>query len=233
MVHQPVARCGVVIPSGGRGERMGAGTPKQFRELAGTPMLLRTIRAFVQHPLVKEIVVPVPHTFMDRPPPWLADVAGAGLRLTPGGGTRAESVHRGVVALSDGCDIVVIHDAARPFVSLDTIDAVIHRAAAGDAAIAAVPVSDTLKRGDAVGRWIVDTVDRARLWRAQTPQGFPLGTLLAAYERRPAWADEGHTDEAALVEAAGFRVGLVPDSTRNIKITTPEDLEIAEAILRA
>ncbi len=230
-----VIRCGVVIPSGGRGTRLsgeGGGPPKQFRELGGVPMLLRALRPFAAHPAVAEIVIPLPEDALRRPPVWLREATDDRVRLIAGGATRAESVHRGVRALSEACTVILVHDAARPFVTDDTVSAVVRRAANGSAAIAAVPISDTVKLADETGEWVQETVDRRRLWRAQTPQGFPRQLLLDAYSSRSNWAEEGHTDEAALVEAAGFRVALVLDSTRNIKVTTPNDLIIAEALIQ-
>jgi 2-C-methyl-D-erythritol 4-phosphate cytidylyltransferase len=195
-------------------------------------MLLRALRPFAAHPAVAEIVIPIPDETLRNPPVWLREATGDRLRLVAGGATRAESVHHGVRALSEACTIILVHDAARPFVSTDTVSAVVRRAAEGAAAIAAVPISDTVKLADETGEWVQETVDRSRLWRAQTPQGFPRELLLDAYASRSNWAAEQHTDEAALVEAAGFRVALVPDSTRNIKVTTPNDLIFAEALIQ-
>ena len=195
-------------------------------------MLLRVLRPFVVHPAVAEIVIPLPEDVLGNPPVWLREATGDRVRLVAGGATRAESVHHGVRALSDACTVILVHDAARPFVTADTVSAVVRRAANGAAAIAAVPISDTVKLADETGEWVQETVDRSRLWRAQTPQGFPRQLLLDAYASRSNWAEEGHTDEAALVEAAGFRVALVLDSTRNIKVTTPNDLIIAEALIQ-
>ena len=195
-------------------------------------MLLRALRPFAAHPAVAEIVIPLPEHTLRNPPVWLREATGDRVRLVAGGATRAESVHRGVSALSDACTVILVHDAARPLVTTDTVSAVLQRAANGAAAIAAVPVTDTVKLADETGDWVLETVDRTRLWRAQTPQGFPRQVLLDAYASRSNWAREGHTDEAALVEAAGFRVALVPDSTNNIKVTTPNDLIIAEALIQ-
>ncbi|HLQ21907.1 MAG TPA: 2-C-methyl-D-erythritol 4-phosphate cytidylyltransferase [Gemmatimonadales bacterium] len=217
------------MPAAGRGERAGTGEPKQFRPIAGVPMLLRAIRPFAQHPRVREIVVALPSEFAAAPPPWLSGVAGDRLRLVAGGLTRAGSVRAGLAALSVECRIVLVHDAARPFVAPETVEAVIARAMAGVGAVAAVPVADTLKRVN--GARVAETVARQGLWRAQTPQGFPRELLERAYQAwglAPAGADV--TDDASIVEAAGLPVEVVVDRTTNFKITTPEDFAMAEAL---
>ncbi len=219
---------GVLLPAAGLGERAGGGTRKQFRPVAGVPLLLRSLQLFAGHPRVAAIVVALPPADAERPPPWLADVAGPRLRVVAGGATRAASVGAALAALDPACHIVLVHDAARPFVARETVDAVIAAAARGVGAVAAVPVSDTLKRARGDAR-VVETVDRAGLWRAQTPQGFPRRVLEEAYRRAGASALEA-TDDAFLVEAAGHPVELVLDTSDNIKITTPEDFVLAEAL---
>jgi 2-C-methyl-D-erythritol 4-phosphate cytidylyltransferase len=221
---------GVVIAAGGRGERAGAGEPKQFRPIAGVPMLLRSIRPFGAHPRVRHIVVALPAEAADAPPSWLAEVAGAGLTLVVGGDTRAASVRNGLSSLDPECHLVLVHDAARPFVAPEIVDAVCTRAAEGVAAVPAVPVSDTIKRVDD-GHAVIETVDRAGLWRAQTPQGFPRAMLEEAFGRVADRPNPDYTDEAALVEACGFPVQVVPDRASNLKITTPADFLLAEALL--
>ena len=224
----PEVGVGVVIAAGGRGERAGSTTPKQFREIGGIPMLLRAIRPFAAHPQVAEIIVPLPPAVLSDPPAWLTDLLGNRLQAIPGGETRADSVARGVAALPPNCTGVVIHDAARPFVSIGTLDAIIDAVSRGACAIAAVPVSDTIKRSDPDGVRVLETVDRHGLWRAQTPQGFPRRILEQAYAHMGQSATA--TDEAALVEAIGIPVELILDTTANIKVTTPEDFVVAEAL---
>lgn len=220
---------GVIIAAGGSGIRAGTGDPKQFRPIAGVPMLLRAIRPFSSHPRVREIVVTLPEAAAAAPPDWLRDVAGGKLALVAGGASRGASVYNGFVTLSDACVSVLVHDAARPFASRDTVDAMIARVSAGECTIAAVPVSDTLKRGDTGGAHVLETVPRTGLWRALTPQGFPRQALEQAYAAGAA-AVAAATDESALVEQAGFTVGLLADATSNIKVTTPDDFVIAEAL---
>ena len=219
---------GVVIAAGGRGERAGSTTPKQFRTIGGIPMLLRTIRPFAAHPRVAEIVVPLPPAVLADPPAWLTELLGDRLRAVAGGETRTDSVARGVGALPPSCTSIVIHDAARPFVSTTTIDAIIDAVSRGACAIAAVPVSDTIKRADPRGERVLETVNRHGLWHAQTPQGFPRQILEKAYEYMGQSGTA--TDEAALVEAIGVPVELIQDTTANFKVTTPDDFVVAEAL---
>jgi len=215
---------GVVVVAAGRGERLG-GTPKQFREIAGVPMLLRAIRPFVAHPDVARVVIVLGPDEAGAPPPWLAELAGGALAIVAGGAERTDSVRAGLAALPGSCDVVLVHDAARPFVGREVIDAVIAEVRAGRSAIAAVPLSDTLKEAAADGRTVQRTVPRDRLWRAHTPQGFPRAVLEAAHA---AAGGEAATDDAFLVERRGGTVSLVPDSTRNFKVTTADDLALAD-----
>ena len=223
-----MTKVGVVIPAAGKGERAKGKIPKQFQEIVGVPMLLRTLRPFSAHPLVEQIVVALPADVADDAPEWLATLIGERLHVVPGGATRADSVYSGLMQLRDECDTVVVHDAARPFVSRETIDAVIEVAGGGLGAVACVPVTDTLKR-TVDGTSVVETVNREGLWRAQTPQGFPLVMLRAAYDAAGAGA-YAFTDEGSIAEAMGADVRIVPDAPLNFKVTTPEDFLIAEAL---
>ena len=201
--------------------------PKQFREIAGIPMLLRSIRPFARHPRVGEIVVAVPAEYVERPPAWLEEIAGECLQLTAGGATRGESVHAALRALRPHLAVVLVHDAARPFVSQETVDAVIDRASHGVSVVPAVPVSDTIKRVEPDGVRVLETVERSALWRAQTPQGFPRSALVAAFDRTEPSSWGEFTDEAALVQTAGFPVEVVPDRDGNLKVTTEDDFAMA------
>lgn len=218
---------GVILVAAGAGSRAGAGEPKQFRLIGGAPMLLHALRPFASHPAVAHIVVVLPPTAAAQPPAWLADATGTRVSVTAGGAHRSDSVRAGLAALPASATIVLVHDAARPFVSRDTIDAVIARARSGVGAVAAVPLGDTLKRVDADGH-VTATVAREGLWRAQTPQGFPRPMIAAAYGA----ADQAATDDAALCERAGFPIEVVPDHPGNVKITAPDDFRLAEALLR-
>lgn len=222
---------GVLLAAAGRGERAGAGDPKQFRPIGGVPMLLRAIRPFAQHPRVCHIVVALPAQHVTTPPSWLQELLGGRLCLVAGGATRAASVRAALAALPAECSLVLVHDAARPFVSQETIGAVIDAADAGVAAVPAIPVSDTLKRTAQGERRVLETVERSGLWQAQTPQGFPRPMLEQAFSGAEASGEWNFTDEAALVEAAGHTVVVVPDRSSNVKLTTPEDFALAEAII--
>lgn len=216
---------GVLVVAGGRGERLGGGVLKQYREIAGVPMLVRALRPFVSHPEVAHVVVALPATQAAAPPAWLALLIGDALSVVSGGASRSESVRNALGALREECGIVLVHDGARPFPARDTIDGVIRAARTGDGAVAAVPLSDTLKETDATDGWVARTIPREHLWRAQTPQGFPREVLASAHQR--ADADDA-TDDATLVELAGHPVRIVADTPRNFKITTVDDLALAE-----
>lgn len=215
----------MLLVAGGRGERAGAGTLKQFRELAGVPLLLRALRPFSSHPDVAHIVIALPAEHAAAPPAWLSELQGPAVTLVAGGAERAESVRRALSALPPDAGIVLVHDAARPFVSGEVISAVIAAARAGGAALAAVPLADTLKEADTSGSVVRRTLPRQALWRAQTPQGFRRSILEAAQVAAAA----GATDDSMLVEATGVDVQLVPDSSLNFKVTTSDDFALAEA----
>ena len=225
---------GVVLVAAGQGLRAGGRTPKQFREVAGVPLALRALRPFAAHPAVRHVALVVPAAVAERPSEWLAALRGGALSLVAGGAGRQDSVAAGVRALPPGCSVVLVHDAARPFVSRATIDAVMNVARSGRAVLAAVPVTDTIKEAvagpDRAGAVpVLRTVPREALWRAQTPQGFPRELLERALE---AAAAEGRiaTDDAQMVEWLGEEVVLVPDDAGNMKITTGLDFEVAQLL---
>jgi len=231
------------VVAAGRGDRLGGDVPKQYQLIGGVPMVLRALQPFLSHPDVAQVVLVLPPPDALHPPPFLsaattasgAPAAGASLQsqpltIRPGGRHRGDSVRAGLAALRPECTVVLVHDAARPFVEREVIDAVMRYARAGEGAVPAVPLSDTLKEATAADPSVIRrTHPRARLWRAQTPQGFPRAVLEEAHARA---ASTGHraTDDAALVEAMGVPVRLVPDSCRNLKVTTPEDLALAELL---
>ncbi|CBS86648.1 bifunctional 2-C-methyl-D-erythritol 4-phosphate cytidylyltransferase/2-C-methyl-D-erythritol 2,4-cyclodiphosphate synthase [Azospirillum lipoferum] len=211
--------CIALIVAGGSGQRFGAERPKQYLDLAGKPVLRRTVEAFLRHPQVGGVRVVIDQAWRDA---YDAAVAGLGLPdPVAGGASRQDSVRNGLEALAaDGIpDFVLIHDAARPLIDEATIGAVIAALADKPGAIAAVPVADTLKRGNdgSIGA----TVDREGLWRAQTPQGFRFPAILEAHR---AAAGLSLTDDAAVAERAGLAVALVPSKEDNFKVTTPDDL---------
>jgi 2-C-methyl-D-erythritol 4-phosphate cytidylyltransferase len=220
---------GVVVVAAGRGTRLGGETPKQYQLLAGVPVLLRAVRPFTSHPEVGQVVVVLPPTDVSSPPSFLSDVVGPGLTLVAGGVERRNSVASGLATLRPDCTVVLVHDGARPFVDRGVIDSVIRYARGGEAAVAAVRLSDTVKQGAVDDPTRVErTIPRERLWRAQTPQGFPRALLTRAHAQ--VQDSSSVTDDAALVEACGGVVRLVPDSVRNLKITTPEDLSLAQLL---
>jgi 2-C-methyl-D-erythritol 4-phosphate cytidylyltransferase len=221
---------GVVVVAAGRSTRLGGGAVKQYRPVAGVPLVLRSVRPFAAHPEVAQVVLVLPPADAASPPAFLTALQGPALTLAPGGAERADSVAAGLAALRPECRIVLVHDGARPFPAREVIDAVIAYARAGDGAIAALPVTDTIKEAMAEEPTrVASTVPRGRLWRAQTPQGFPRALLEHAYARAGSDASSA-TDEAALVEACGGTVRLVPDTVRNLKVTTPDDLALAERL---
>jgi 2-C-methyl-D-erythritol 4-phosphate cytidylyltransferase len=222
---------GVIVVAAGKGTRIGGDAPKQYRHIGGVPMVLRALRPFTSHPDVAHVALVLPAPDAASPPAFLTSLPSEALTIVAGGERRADSVAAGLGALRPECQVVLVHDGARPFADRGVIDAVIRHARAGDGAIAAVPVTDTLKEGAAASPdRVARTVPRDRLWRAQTPQGFPRALLIRAYARMAGGGDSVATDDAALVEACGGTVRLVPDSVRNLKITTPEDLVLAELL---
>jgi 2-C-methyl-D-erythritol 4-phosphate cytidylyltransferase len=221
---------GVIVVAAGRSTRLGGGAAKQYRPVAGVPLVLRAIRPFAAHPEVAHLVLVLPPADAASPPDFLAGHLGGALTLVAGGKERADSVAAGLAAVRPECRVVLVHDGARPFPARKVIDAVIAHARAGEGAIAALPVTDTIKEADPGDPTRIGaTVPRSRLWRAQTPQGFPRELLERAYAAAAARASDA-TDEAALVEACGGTVRLVPDTIRNLKVTTPDDLALAQCL---
>ena len=219
---------GVVIVAAGAGRRVGGEELKQFRWVAGKPMLLHSLQEFQQRPDVALVVCVIPRNYVADPPPWIFQSDLDRLLLSGGGEERSESVYNGLGDLPDSVKIVVVHDAARPLVTPETIDRVIAEARKGHGAVAALPVVDTIKRVDG-DRRIVETVDRTALWRAQTPQAFPRDMLVRAHEAARE-AGISATDDAALCERMGFTVVVVQGSERALKVTDEADFARAESL---
>lgn len=217
-------RAAAVIVAGGAGTRFGGAVRKQYLAVGGTPVLLRAIRPFLNHPRISAVVVVLPPDDVAHPPAWLADLP---IRIVAGGAERGDSVLNGVLATPEDAARVLIHDGARPFVSTGIIDRVLD-ACADVGAIAAVPVTDTIQQVDVAGV-ILHTPDRSALWQAQTPQGFPRAGILDAYRRA---AEEGitGTDDAALYTRYIGPVRVVMGAYDNLKVTRPDDLPMAELI---
>jgi 2-C-methyl-D-erythritol 4-phosphate cytidylyltransferase len=223
-----------IIAAGGRGRRLGAPVPKQALILGGRPMLQWSVEAFLGCRRVSEVVVVVPPEWVPAPPAYLQRT---GLRVVAGGDRRQDSVARGFDAVSETSDVILVHDAARPFVDEAMIGRAIDAAAEAGAAIVAAPSRDTVKwapghaADTAAPRLIERTLPREAIYLAQTPQAFRREVLrdAVALGRRGVEA----TDEAGLAEQAGHAVRLVEGGARNMKVTTGEDLVIAEALLAA
>lgn len=221
--HPPVSTVAILVAAG-PGTRLGAAVPKAFVPLAGEPLVARSLRAMLASPAISRSVVVVPADLVDDATRLLAAARDARpLAVIAGGAERQDSVRNGLDAAGDA-DLVAIHDAARPFVDVATVEATVDAARRHGAAIAAVPATDTIKQVHPDG-WIESTPPRTRLWLAQTPQVFRLVLLREAHARA---ADSGATDDALLVEALGTRVHVVRGNAENRKITTPDDLRWAE-----
>jgi 2-C-methyl-D-erythritol 4-phosphate cytidylyltransferase len=235
-----------IIPAAGLGTRMASApaskgkkqvASKQFTELGGTPILIHTLRKFAASPEVSEIYVALRKNefggFQSRLEQDARDIVQKKIHFVEGGEHRQHSVANAIAAISAASDdIVLVHDAVRPFVTPEIIHDVIQAAAKYGAAIAGLPAVDTVKQVErtAEGAVITATVPRERVVMAQTPQGFRFGVLKKAFDEATADGFIG-TDEASLVERSGHDVAVVMGSPRNIKITTPGDLELAEFYL--
>ena len=218
-----------IIVAAGSGVRLGKSEPKAFVKIGGRSMLSYSLRVIGSIATIKELVIAVPEGFESAA---RAEVTAVGVRIpvkiTHGGAERQDSVRIALGLTSAESDLVVVHDAARPMATATMFDACLEAAARAGGAIAAIPLADTLKR--VVDSAITETIARASLWQAQTPQAFRRDVLVAAHRHA---VDERivATDDADLVERIGARVEVVEGSTANIKITTPSDLAIVEAIV--
>mgnify|MGYP000853611550 FL=1 len=221
----------VVFPAAGQAHRMQVGLNKVFLTLAGKPMLLRTLLTFSKVPDVGELIVAVGADEVEPVTSLLGRVKGlAPWRVVEGGTERQYSIRNGLALVSEEADIVLVHDAARPLIRRDTIEELIRVVRAEGAAIIAVPEKNTIKIAAEDGT-VAATPPRSSLWQGQTPQGFRKDILMEANRK----ADEDGflgTDDASLVERLGVPVRIVRGEYSNIKVTTPEDMVVAEAILR-
>jgi len=224
-----------LIPAAGMGKRMGAGMNKQYLQLNGRPILAHTLAVFEASTLIDGIMLVIPEDEI----PYCREhiVSRFGFRkvldIVPGGQERQHSVMNGLNALQQHAapdDIVLIHDGVRPFVSESMLQASIRTVAGGESALVAVPAKDTIKI--ATNGIVVQTPDRETLWQAQTPQSFTFSSIIKAHQDAADHQFTG-TDDASLIERSGGKVRIVMGDYRNIKITTPEDLLLAEAFCRA
>jgi 2-C-methyl-D-erythritol 4-phosphate cytidylyltransferase len=219
---------GVVIVAGGSSSRTAGDELKQFRWIAGKPMLLHSLQAFMARPDVCSVVCVVPQQYVADPPPWIFQCDVDRLVLSIGGRTRTESARNGLEDLPNEAAIALIHDAARPLLDEAAVDRVVAAARAGQCAVPGLSVVDTIKEVDGEGR-VTRTLDREHLWRVQTPQGFPRGQIERAHREAKA-ANATATDDAALCERAGIPVTIVPGSERMMKVTHESDFKRVEAL---
>lgn len=222
-----------IVPAAGMGKRMGANINKQYLMLGGKPIVAHTLQQFQDSPLISGIILVTP---LDEIPFCRAEVVekynlDKVIEITPGGAERQNSVQNGLDALGRIAaenDVVLIHDGVRPFITEEIIRLSIIAAAENDGALVAVKAKDTIKV--VIGDLVKSTPDRDTLWQAQTPQAFRFGLISAAYEKAASDSFLG-TDDCSLVERNNGTIRIVTGSYRNIKITTPEDLILAEAFL--
>ena len=221
---------GVVIVAAGSSTRTAGAELKQFRWVAGKPMLLHSVQRFMERDDVALVVCVLPKSHAGDPPPWLFQCDVDRLLVSVGGRERGESVLNGLEDMPPEVGIVLVHDAARPLVDSDTIERVVAKAREGVGAVPALPATDTIKEVDETGA-IVRTPDRAKLFHAQTPQGFPRAMIEEAYLR--AKADRAQaTDDAALCERIGARVVIVEGSATGMKVTTDDDFARVDALVK-
>jgi 2-C-methyl-D-erythritol 4-phosphate cytidylyltransferase len=218
-----------IIPAAGAGIRMGGETPKQFLSIEGVPIVVHTLRKFNEADSIDEISLGVRPEDMERAQAEIQrEQYSKSVRLFPGGATRQQTVSLGVREAPSGTEIVVVHDAVRPFVTTELIQMSVEAARKSGAAILGVPSIDTVKQVER--QTILGTIPRERIVLAQTPQAFRFEIIKEACERAEADGYEG-TDEASLVERLGGAVTVLMGSDRNIKITKPSDLPLARLFL--
>jgi 2-C-methyl-D-erythritol 4-phosphate cytidylyltransferase len=216
-----------VVVAAGSGTRLGADRPKAFVKLCGRMLLAHSVELLDAHPAVDGIVLVVPEGW-EEPATLLADdlVASKVSAAVAGGATRAASVAAGLAAVPPGADLILVHDAARPFASPELVSRVLEALGEADGAVPGVPLTDTVKR--VAGGRVAETLDRSQLVAVQTPQGFHAHVLRSAFDRAGDAAGEA-TDCAGLVERAGGSVAVVEGERGNVKITSADDLAAAEA----
>jgi 2-C-methyl-D-erythritol 4-phosphate cytidylyltransferase len=222
-----------IIVGAGEGKRMGGPVPKAFLPIAGRPLVLHALDRFFLARSTEKVILVVADTEMQRSQALMQSDLNLSHRpwtLQVGGATRQESVRRGLEQLDSDCEIVVIHDAARPFVSASLIDRCVDEACRVGAVVVGVPVKDTIKVVSQE-HWVQATPARSSLWEIQTPQVFRKELIVEAHDRAVRQGIDG-TDDATLVEQMGKPVLVLQGETTNIKITTPEDILLAEALLQ-
>jgi 2-C-methyl-D-erythritol 4-phosphate cytidylyltransferase len=220
------------VPAAGRGERLGPGTPKALREIAGVPMLVHAVHALAASPAVDLVVIAAPESEVEHVSGLVGrSTFNAEVSVVSGGATRQESVARALITLPADVDVVLVHDAARPLVPVEMVTAVVASVREGHpCVIPCLSVADTIKEVDAHDM-VVRTVDREVLRAVQTPQGFDVKLLKQCHQQgiKQGWEV---TDDAALFEKCGYQVHIVEGEETNLKVTTPQDLAIAQFILQ-
>lgn len=225
-----MSRTAVLVPAAGRGERLGPGTPKALRTLAGVPMLVHAVHALAASPAVDLVVIAAPESEVEQVSGLVGrSTFSAEVSVVSGGATRQESVARALITLPEDVDVVLVHDAARPLVPVEMVTAVVASVREGHpCVIPCLLVSDTIKEVD-VTDTVIRTVNRDVLRSVQTPQGFDRAVLQQAHAE--ADPDNAVTDDAGLVEAKGIPVHVIAGHAEALKITRPFDIMIAEAII--
>jgi 2-C-methyl-D-erythritol 4-phosphate cytidylyltransferase len=229
-VSDPTRDVGVVIVAAGTSTRTAGTELKQFRWVAGKPMLLHSVQRFMERTDVALVVCVLPKSHAGDPPPWLFQCDVDRLLVSVGGRERGESVLNGLEDMPAEVSIVLVHDAARPLVDAETIERVVAKAREGVGAVPALPATDTIKEVDDSGA-IMRTPDRTKLFHAQTPQGFPRAMIEEAYLRAKSDRVQA-TDDAALCERIGARVVIVEGSATGMKVTTDEDFARVDALMK-
>jgi len=223
----------VIIAASGSGLRLGGDIPKQFQYIDDMPVIAHTTQAFNRLDITREIIIAVPPDYVSHTNEIVTNHRLTKVnKIIPGGINRASSVYLALSQLSPDSQVVLIHDGVRPFVSEDIITAVANSAKINNAAVAGIPLIDTIKKVDTGGQ-VIKTPDRSQFWRVQTPQGFTYELILKAYtqgQKDNILAQV--TDDSALVERLGIPVQMVKGNPLNIKITTPEDLILCEMLLK-
>ncbi|MCJ7809690.1 MAG: 2-C-methyl-D-erythritol 4-phosphate cytidylyltransferase [Desulfobulbaceae bacterium] len=232
VMKSPKKTVAAIVPAAGSGVRMGAGRAKQFLEIRNRPLLALTLETLQKCDQVDAIILVVPEADVAFCRDQIVDPFGIDkvVKIVPGGARRQDSVRIGVEATGGNYDLLLIHDGVRPMITVELVERVIEAAGKHRAVIAAMPAKETVKEVNSENE-VVGTYDRKRVWMVQTPQIFRYGDIMAAHERAVSEGWEEATDDSLLVEKTGITVTVVEGSDRNIKVTTPFDLEMARNIL--
>jgi len=218
-----------IIPAAGLGERLKVAVPKALVELNGKPLLVYTLEAFVNSSLIDSIILVVPPQQLEDFEKFVSKYFLTKVnQIVAGGQTRCESVCNGLNVSDEDTELIVVHDGARPLIEIATIDAAVRLGKEYDAVVVAVPVKPTIKEVDQERLFVEKTLDRSKLWEVQTPQVFKKEVLVKAHQEGKG---SNPTDDAALVEQLGIKVKVLKGDYKNLKITTKEDLVVAEVLL--